>query len=184
MEKKSFWDGGLGCFIVICTLIAGIVFLLHTTIEPEPVNIQDVDTVDTIDTILNEDTLVWEPTRNDTIVAMAHAFAMRESGMEHMAVSPCGRYVGCLQLSKIMVAEANRILGWECFYTDEHQDDRLDRQGSLAVFAIVQNYHNPKLDIDRAITIWNKNCGSDYRECVKNLYEDYLKTIGLNNYFE
>lgn len=45
--------------------------------------------------------------------ALYLAFALQESGMDASAVSPCGKYVGCLQISEIMVREANRVLGEE-----------------------------------------------------------------------
>ena len=120
-------------------------------------------------------------TREDTINAMALAFAQQESQFNHTAVSPCGRWVGCLQLSEIMVREANRIVGFDCF----NYDDRYDRQGSYAIFKIVQQHHNPNLEIDRAIDVWNPGCGSDYRSSVKKYYKYNLMNYNtLKNYYE
>lgn len=119
--------------------------------------------------------------REDTINAMALAFAKQESNFDHMAVSPCGRWVGCLQLSKIMVREANRIVGFDCFC----YDDRYDRQSSYAIFKIVQQHHNPNLEIDRAIDVWNPGCGSDYRGSVKKYFKYNLMNYNtLKNYYE
>jgi len=120
-------------------------------------------------------------TREDTINAMALAFAKQESNFNHTAVSPCGRWVGCLQLSEIMVREANRIVGFDCF----NYDDRYDRQGSYAIFKIVQERHNPNLEIDRAIDVWNPGCGSDYRGSVKKYFKYNLMNYNtLKNYYE
>lgn len=124
------------------------------------------------------------PSREDTINAMATAFARQETNFNRSAVSPCGRWVGCLQISKICVAEANRIIGDTVFFdgSSGYIDDRLDRQGSYAIFKTVQNHHNPGLDIDRAIDVWNKKAGSEYRNNVKSYYAEYL--YNNINYFE
>lgn len=105
-------------------------------------------------------------TREDTIMAMVTAFAIQESGCNPKAVSACGNYVGYLQISKVCVREANRILG-ENLYT---YDDRYDEVCSYGIFKTLQEYHNPTLDIDKAITIWNKNCPQWYRKNVKKNY--------------
>lgn len=120
-------------------------------------------------------------TREDTINAMALAFVKQESNFDHTAVSPCGRWVGCLQLSEIMVREANRIVGFDCF----NYNDRYDRQGSYAIFKIVQQHHNPNLEIDRAIDIWNRYCPHEYRNNVKNYFTHNLQNYSnIENYFE
>jgi hypothetical protein len=119
--------------------------------------------------------------REDTINAMALAFALQESNFDHNAVSPCGRWVGCLQLSEIMVREANRIVGFDCF----NYDDRYDKQGSYAIFKIVQEHHNPNLEIDAAISIWNSSCKNVYRDSVKKYYEyNLLNYNDIYDYFE
>lgn len=125
--------------------------------------------------------------REDTIAALAAAFAMQESKMNHKAVSPDRKYVGCLQISKICVAEANRILGARLFFdgSEGYIDDRMDRQGSYAIFKTIQLHHNPNLDIDRAIDIWNKGCSSQYRENIKKYFHDNIVNYNtLSNYFE
>lgn len=122
--------------------------------------------------------------REDTINAMATAFARQESKFNHKVVSPCGRWVGCLQISNICVKEANRIVGNTIFFDGRNGyiDDRLDKQGSYAIFKTIQNHHNPTLDIDRAIDVWNKGAGSEYRNNVKTYYAEYLDSN--INYFE
>ena len=132
-----------------------------------------------IDTIVSETEYVL--TREDTINAMALAFAQQESGFNYEAVSPCGQWVGCLQISEIMVREANRIVGFDCFY----YEDRYDKQCSYAIFKITQDYHNSNLDIDKAISIWNPNCKNYYRNSVKKYFHYNLQKYNeIENYFE
>jgi len=110
--------------------------------------------------------------RIDTIFAMADAFAMQESRMAEDAVSPCGKYVGCLQISEIMVREANRVLGEELY----SYSDRYDAGCSYGMFKAVMEHHNPTLNIDKAVDIWNGEAPEAYRENVKNYYATVLKT--------
>ena len=111
--------------------------------------------------------------RQDTIDAMIVAFAVQESNTTENAISDCGKYVGCIQMSKIMVDEANRILGYNNFT----HDDRFVWDSCARMFEIVQTYHNPALDIDKAITIWNKGCPNSYRNNVKKVYKGVLRHL-------
>ena len=110
--------------------------------------------------------------RIDTIFAMADAFAMQESRMIEYAVSPCGKYVGCLQISEIMVREANRVLDEELY----SYNDRYDAGCSYGMFKAVMEHHNPTLNIDKAVDVWNKKAPETYRENVKNYYATILET--------
>lgn len=99
------------------------------------------------------------------IAMLAHAFAMVESGDNVYAEN--GNCIGWLQISPIMVKEANRIIGWPCF----NNEDRYDMQGSLAIFVTVMREKNPGLSVRKACDIWNPRAGSDYYERVRNCYE-------------
>lgn len=80
-----------------------------------------------------------------------------------------------------MVREANRIVGFDYF----NYNDRYDRQGSYAIFKIVQERHNPNLEIDKAIDVWNPGCGSDYRDSVKKYFKYNIMNYNtLENYYE
>ena len=118
-------------------------------------------------------------TKDDTLKVMATAFAMQESKCTEKAVSSCGKYVGCLQISKIMTREANRLQK-EKKYT---YDDRYDKQLSLEIFSIIMKYHNEQLDINRAIDIWNRNCPDTYRDNVIENYNRLLQEFTTENYF-
>ena len=172
MEHKNKQSNGLMAFSVILALTATIFLALprETVVEVKPPQ---------LDTIIYDS--IPQMSREDTINAMALAFAQQESQFNHTAVSPCGKWVGCLQLSEIMVREANRIVGFDCF----NYNDRYDRQGSYAIFKIVQQHHNPNLEIDRAIDIWNRYCPLEYRNNVKKyFYCNLLNYNELENYFE
>ena len=125
-------------------------------------------------TIIHEYPIIDNPiTQQDTLDAMIVAFAVQESNTTENAVSDCGKYVGCIQMSKIMVDEANRILGYDNFA----HDDRFVWDSCARMFEIVQTYHNPTLDIDKAITIWNKGCPNSYRNNVKKVYKGVLRHL-------
>lgn len=129
---------------------------------------------------------IHAPCIEDTISAMAYAFAMQESKLDENAISPCGRYVGCMQISRIMVKEANRICTVELFFADTNVfcDDRLDRQGSLAIFRTVMDYHNPTYNVDKAIDIWNEGAPRSYRNNVKKYFQQALDDESLRTYFD
>lgn len=133
-----------------------------------------------------EDISIKRPDHTDSLIALATAFAIQESNLDERAISPCGRYVGCLQISRIMVREANRICCADIFFSDTNVfcDDRLDRQGSLAIFSVVQEYHNPTLNVDKAVDIWNPRCDADYMQNVKSYFDNVLADSTLQNYFE
>lgn len=103
----------------------------------------------------------------DTLEAMVYAFAMVESRGNQEAYNEREDAVGLLQIRPIMVREANRIAG-EDVYTLE---DRWDAEVSADMFQTVMQRHNPTLDIDRAIDIWNPRCPASYRNAVKAEYE-------------
>ena len=126
------------------------------------------------------------PCIEDTIYALAYAFAMQESELNEHAISPCGRYVGCMQISRIMVAEANRLCTVDLFFadTDVFCDDRLDRQGSLAIFRTVMDYHNPTYNVNKAVDIWNHRAPRSYRNNVKRYFRQALNDESLRAYFD
>lgn len=111
--------------------------------------------------------------RIDTIFAMADAFAIQESRMTEDAVSPCGKYVGCLQISEIMVREANRVLGEELY----SYNDRYDAGCSYGMFKAVMEHHNPNLDIEKAINLWNEYAPQSYRDNVKAYFYANLENF-------
>lgn len=119
-----------------------------------------------LDTATPAPTLSWI----DSVELMAEAFAIQESRCTPDAVSPDGKYVGCLQISKIMVREANRLLGEDLY----SYDDRYNQDYSVAMFKVVMEHRNPELSVDRAVDIWNKNCPASYRRNIHHYYDSLM----------
>lgn len=75
-----------------------------------------------------------------------------------------GESEGILQITPIYVKEANRILG-RSEYT---LHDRRNPLKSHEMFLVVQNYHNPKKDVKKAVILHNK--GKRYFDEVMDRY--------------
>ena len=78
---------------------------------------------------------------------------------------------GCLQLTPIFLAEANEIIGQKGYYKLE---DRFDREKSIEIFNVINAYHNPHRDIEKAIRLHNPRAGNEYRDKVMNKYDELL----------
>ena len=152
------------CLVIILALL---ICIFYKTSKSKQSTQEEIEIIE--DTI--SDTL--SISREDTLIAMAKALAIQETKC-HNIVSADGRYAGYLQISESMVKEANNILGYECYHTNDYIDDRMDWYGSLAIMTTIMDKHNPELDIDRAINIWNKYCPTTYRKQVKTYYEFLL----------
>ena len=73
-----------------------------------------------------------------------------ESNGDEKAVSKNKMFVGILQISEILVDDCNRIIG-EKKYT---YDCRYNKEKSIEMFYIIQNYYNPSKDLTFAIRMW------------------------------
>lgn len=92
--------------------------------------------------------------RQDSVMrkweTLIEAIATIESRKNPKVVSRCGKYVGYLQISKLLVNECNMILN-ERKYS---YNDRYDKQKSIEMFIVIQNRHNPDGNIEKAIRLW------------------------------
>lgn len=79
------------------------------------------------------------------------AISFVESTGRANAVSPCGKYVGYLQISKILVRQCNIIAGYEKY----NYDDRYSIDKSIDMFIEYQERYNPERNIEKAIRLWN-----------------------------
>ena len=61
-----------------------------------------------------------------------------------------GHCVGVLQIMPVLVKQCNKI-------TKKHYTmrDRQDREKSVEMFNIIQDYYNPEGNIEKAIRLWN-----------------------------
>ena len=106
---------------------------------------------------------------SDVITAISYV----ESRHNPKAVSKCGRWVGCLQISKEMVTACNRIVGYKKFTFN----DRYDKNKSAEMFCLFQGKYNPTGDIEKGIRMWNG--GVRYK--VKSTNKYYNKVIKKYN---
>lgn len=115
-------------------------------------------------------TLTIEAKEHITYERLINVIAHIESGQNPNIVSKSGKYVGYLQISKVCVDEANKILKKKK-YTYK---DRLNKDKSIEIFHIIQNYHNPKRDVILAIRLWSEGLSAKYR---KNQTTAYVRKV-------
>ena len=76
--------------------------------------------------------------------------------------------VGVLQITPIMLEDANLIVGEERYTLD----DRTDRDKSIEIFNIIQNHYNPDHDMHYALKIWNSRAPISYHRAVMDKYRE------------
>lgn len=77
--------------------------------------------------------------------------------------------VGLLQLRPVAIREVNRILGKQVYYLS----DRTDSIKSVEIFFIIQQFHNPEFNPQKAAYVWNM--GSNYRKATKEQWKKGLQ---------
>lgn len=158
MSRKIFI---LKAFVVAAMLICPSYTEMPVSTTPVMQNTEiKKDTVKTTDTRTPE-----EIKRHRDLLEIATAISLVESKNNPNVVSKCGRYVGWLQISSVMVQECKRL-----GYTNITKNHRKTKEGSMVIFTIMMNQYNPSLTIDKAIKIWNSKCGKRYVRDVKNAY--------------
>lgn len=81
-----------------------------------------------------------------------------------------GKYVGTLQISPIMVREANRINGYEKYTLSDRNDSLM----SANIFKDVMKYHNREKSLRKAVIIW---CGRDNPNYRNKVIDMFIKKI-------
>lgn len=99
------------------------------------------------------------------------ALAWVESRWNDNAESP-KEAVGYLQLTPILVKDANRIAGKELYSLD----CRTDRNKSIEIFNVIMENYNPQHDMQYALKIWNPYAKVSYHRAVMKKYNE-LKSI-------
>ena len=77
-----------------------------------------------------------------------------------------GKYVGTLQISPIMVREANRINGYKKYSLSDRNDSLM----SANMFKDIMQYHNKEKSIRKAVIIWHGKSNQNYRKKVINMF--------------
>ena len=84
---------------------------------------------------------------------------------------------GILQITPIFLQEANRVQGERVY----ELDDRFSIQRSLEMFYDINNFHNPDLDIDKAIKIHNPKASSYYKRKILKKIKEIEKRESVRN---
>ncbi|MGP1550709.1 MAG: hypothetical protein ACTTI4_08330 [Prevotella fusca] len=98
-----------------------------------------------IDASAKNDGFNWEPVM-DAIIQI-------ESKGNAAAVN--GPYVGVLQISPVLVKECNNILKSSGSKKRYSLSDRYSATKSKEMFVIIQSFHNPLNNIEKAIRLWS-----------------------------
>ena len=100
-----------------------------------------------------------------------------ESGLNDNARS--GVHAGSLQISKVCVADCNRINKLKGVSTRYTLQDRFNHQKAIEMFWIIQNFYNPQLDIDYMVLLWN--IGNSAMKKPKRKTKYYKKVMKIYN---
>ena len=77
-----------------------------------------------------------------------------------------GKYVGTLQISPIMVREANKINGYKKYSLSDRNDSLM----SANIFKDIMKHHNEEKSIRKAVIIWRGKYNKNYRKKVIHMF--------------
>lgn len=77
-----------------------------------------------------------------------------------------GKYVGTLQISPIMVREANKINGYEKYSLSDRNDSLM----SANIFKDIMKHKNKEKSIRKAVIIWRGKDNPNYRKKVIDMF--------------
>ena len=107
-----------------------------------------------------------------------HAIAMVESKQDSTIVSKCGNFVGYLQISKVMVDECNRLLGYKKFT----YNCRYSKQKSIEMFYIIKKHYNKENNVEKAIRMWKGGIHFT-QESTNKYYQAVIYHLSQNRLF-
>ena len=90
-----------------------------------------------------------------------------------------GVHAGFLQISKVAVAECNRINKIKKVSKRYTLQDRFNRQKSIEIFYTIQGFYNPSGDLHYGILLWNEGCSAMKKPKRKTSY--YNKVMNVYN---
>lgn len=77
-----------------------------------------------------------------------------------------GKYVGTLQISPIMVREANKINGYKKYSLSDRNDSLM----SANIFKDIMQHKNREKSLRKAVIIWRGKYNKNYRKKVINMF--------------
>ena len=90
-----------------------------------------------------------------------------------------GVHAGFLQISKVTVAECNRINKIKKVSKRYTLQDRFNHQKSIEIFYTIQGFYNPSGDLHYGILLWNEGCSAMKKKKKKTSY--YNKVMNVYN---
>ena len=90
-----------------------------------------------------------------------------------------GVHAGFLQISKVCVADCNRINKLKGVSTRYTLQDRFNHQKSIEIFYTIQGFYNPSGDLHYGILLWNEGCSAMKKPKRKTSY--YNKVMNVYN---
>ena len=90
-----------------------------------------------------------------------------------------GVHAGFLQISKVAVAECNRINKLKGVSTRYTLQNRFNHQKSIEIFYTIQGFYNPSGDLHYGILLWNEGCSAMKKPKRKTSY--YNKVMNVYN---
>lgn len=143
---------------IMCVFALGLLFGFFIGLAVSPQLSKPIENVATVDEC-SRDTLNWE--------VFIEALAYVESGNSTTAVGTKND-VGLLQITPILIKDANRILGDEVYSLS----DRTDSLKSIEIFNVVQEYYNEEKSPHKALKVWNPKSKLSYHNNVMNKYNE------------
>ena len=90
-----------------------------------------------------------------------------------------GVHAGFLQISKVTVAECNRINKIKKVSKRYTLQDRFNHQKSIEIFYTIQGFYNPSGDLHYGLLLWNEGCSAMKKPKRKTSY--YNKVMNVYN---
>ena len=112
-----------------------------------------------------------EPVQTDNWNAFISAVSFVESGGDDTAVGTRND-VGRLQITPILLKDANRIVGFEKYSLG----DRTDAAKSIEIWNVIQDHYNPDHDMQLALKIWNPRAPLSYH---REIMAEYGRLLGI-----
>ena len=106
-------------------------------------------------------TLTYRESDTDKLIKIIEHIESR-----HNEKARNGKYVGTLQISPIMIREANRVNG----YNKYSLSDRNDSLMSTKIFKDIMQHKNREKSIRKAVIIWHGKDKPNYRKKVINMF--------------